>query len=69
VIIDHVQDLDLGAAGQTPVRDVGLPAIFGISAENRMKELRGRLCGCAVTTPRRLKIRQIVATDGIDSPR
>jgi hypothetical protein len=57
VIIDHVEDLDLGAAGQAPVGDVGLQRSFGISAENRMKELRGRSCGCAVTTPRRLKVR------------
>jgi hypothetical protein len=37
---------------------------FGIAAQNRTNELRGRFCGCGTTNPRRERIRQIVATEG-----
>jgi hypothetical protein len=37
---------------------------FGKLASKRMYELLGRLWGCAVMNPRRLRMRQIVDTDG-----
>ena len=33
-------------------------------ASKRMKEERGRLCGCGVTRPWRLRMRQMVVTEG-----
>ena len=36
------------------------------SQVKRCSELFGRLCGFAVTTPRRVRTRQIVASTGID---
>jgi hypothetical protein len=40
---------------------------FGSWASNRIHELRGRLCGCGVTNPRRRSTRQIVETEGTAS--
>jgi hypothetical protein len=37
---------------------------FGSWASNRIHELRGHLCGCGVTKPRRRSTRQIVDTEG-----
>jgi hypothetical protein len=37
---------------------------LGISASNRTSELLGRLCDWGVTKPRRVRILQIVATEG-----
>jgi len=37
---------------------------LGCSAVNRCHDERGRFCGWGVTKPRRVRIRQIVATDG-----
>ena len=55
VIVDHVQDLDLGAVGQAPVGDVGLPSLvrqIGFEPDERGA---GRFCGWGVTKPRRRK--------------
>lgn len=38
VIVDHVQDLDLGVIDQVPVRDVGLPSLvrlIGLEPDER----------------------------------
>jgi transposase InsO family protein len=37
---------------------------LGSSASKRISEERGRFCGCGETRPSRLRIRQIVETDG-----
>src|SRR4051812_42153086 len=37
---------------------------LGWSAVNRCHDDLGRFCGCGLTNPRRLRIRQIVETDG-----
>jgi hypothetical protein len=42
---------------------------LGISAQNRIHELRGRFCGWEVMNPRRWRIRQIVALEGSRSLR
>ena len=38
---------------------------FGRSAANLWNELRGRFCGCGTTRPARLRIRQMVALEGV----
>ena len=43
VVIDQVQDLDLGAVGQVPEGKVALPELIGESASNRLKAAWGRL--------------------------
>lgn len=64
-----VEDLHLRAAaggvvGERPVGDVGLPDLVGQIRAERAPRTAGRLCGCAVTNPRRDRIRQIVETAG-----
>ena len=49
---------------QCPVGEVGLPGLVRAVGWDRMKELRGRFCGCGVMVPARFRIRQIVALDG-----
>src|SRR6266704_4566257 len=44
VIIDHVQDLDLSAAGQAPGRDVGLPALVRHLGPEPDEGAAGTLC-------------------------
>ncbi len=64
VVVDDVEDLDVGAVGEVPVGDVGLPAFVGQVGFEAVQDDRGRLCGCGVTNPRRVRIRQIVETAG-----
>lgn len=61
VIIDHVQDLDIGAAGQAPVGDVGLPALVRHLRLEPDERALGSLLRRGITKPRRESTRQIVA--------
>jgi hypothetical protein len=64
VVIEEVEDLDVGAVGQRPVGRVGLPALVGqLGLEATPRALRS-LLGLGVTKPRRDKTRQMVATEG-----
>jgi hypothetical protein len=64
VVVDDVEDLDLAAVREPPVGDVQLPALVGLSAGSGSRRRRGLWCGCGVTNPRSLRIRQIVDTAG-----
>jgi hypothetical protein len=67
MVVEDVQDLHLGAVGQPPMGDVGLPAFVGLIGTNIFHDERGRFCGGGGTKPRRDKIRQIVETAGTGS--
>ena len=64
VVIEDIEDADLGGVGQGPVGEVGLPALVRqISFEPDIGTL-GTLVRLGVTNPRRTRIRQIVAGEG-----
>jgi hypothetical protein len=63
VVVDNVQDRDLGAVGQLPVGEIGLPTLVGlIGAKRSPRRPRPFL---RLRKPRRDKIRQIVDTAGV----
>ena len=64
MIVELVADLDLRVVGEPLCVMSGLPALVGLVGSNRCQDDRGRLCGCGVTNPRSLRIRQIVDTPG-----
>jgi hypothetical protein len=45
VVIDDVEDLDVGTASEPPVGDVCLPALIRLVRSKRTIDARGRLCG------------------------
>ena len=61
VVVEPGQDLGIGPVGERVVGEAGLPALFGISAANRMQDDFGRLEGSGVTRPWRPRQRLIVA--------
>jgi len=64
MVVNHVEDLHLGAVGELPVGGVGLPALVGeLGLETPPGALRS-LLGWGAMKPRRDSTRQIVATDG-----
>ena len=67
VVVEEVVDLHPSAVGELPVGGVACQRSFGRSASNRVLVLLGRLRGCGVTKPRRVKTRQIVETAGARS--
>ena len=67
VVVEEVVDLHPSAVGELPVGGVACQRSFGRSASNRVLVLLGRLRGCGVTKPRRVRTRQIVETAGTRS--
>jgi len=64
VVVEHVEDLDLGVVGEAVVGDVELPALVRLVGGEALPAALGRLWGCGVTNPRADRIRQIVDTAG-----
>ena len=52
MVVDDIEDLDVGVVGEPPVGDVGLPAFVGLFGGEAQVAALGRLCGCGVTNPR-----------------
>jgi hypothetical protein len=67
VVVDEVQDLDLGAVGQMPLGGVRLPAFVGQAGLEADEGGARPLCGCGVIKPRRRRIRQMVVREGGDA--
>lgn len=64
VVVDDVEDFDVGVVGEPNVGDVELPALVRlVGAEALVAAFRG-FVGCGVTNPRLVRIRQIVDTAG-----
>ena len=53
VIVDHVQDLDLGPVGEAPMGDVGLPPLVRHRSLEPDEGAPGSFLGLRVTNPRR----------------
>ena len=60
VVIDDVEDLDLGAVGELPGGVVELPAVVGPLGGEAARGPLGALAGSSTINPRALRIRQIV---------
>jgi hypothetical protein len=69
VVVEQVEDLDLSGVGECPVGDVGLPELVGLVGLEAFPGRARAFLGLGVTRPRRVRTRQIVATDGAGSPR
>jgi hypothetical protein len=64
VVVEEVENLDVGAVGELPVGGVGLPAFVRLLGRDRRHDDRGHFWGWGVKKPRRVKTRQIVETAG-----
>ena len=51
VVVEPVEDLHVGAVGEVPVGEVGLPAFVGLGGFEPVIGALGRLRGCGVISP------------------
>ena len=65
MVIEDVEDLDVGAAGELPMGDVELPALVGLLGLEADVAAFGAFVRLGVTKPRAERIRQIVDTAGL----
>ena len=64
MVVEAVEDLDAAAVGELPVGAVGLPQLIGQRSLEADEGRARALVGCGAISPLRLRMRQMVATDG-----
>lgn len=64
VVVEGVEDVDVGAVGELPVGGIGLPAFVGLVGLRPDVGALGPLARLGMTNPRRTRIRQIVDAAG-----
>lgn len=68
VIIEPVQDLDIGAVSESPMGEVGLPGLVRQCCFEAEVGRTGRFFGSGTTRPAACRMRRIVEVDGTWSP-